>query len=136
MKSYSTLIQLPTFEERFNYLKCNSKIGEDTFGFDRYLNQAFYTSDEWKTLRRQIIIRDNGCDLADPDRPIAGPIIVHHLNPVSVEDILNRTELLLNPDFLICVSDNTHKSIHFGNENNLIKLPKERVPYDTCPWKG
>ena len=135
IKTYSELILLPTFEERFRYLKLNGRIGEETFGLDRYLNQIFYTSDEWRKVRRDVIVRDNGCDLGVLDREIHGLITVHHLNPISVEDILNRTEILLNPEYLICVSDLTHKAIHYGDERLLITAPVERRPNDMCPWR-
>lgn len=135
IKTYSELILLPTFEERFRYLKLDGRVGEETFGLDRYLNQLFYTSPEWRRIRRDVIVRDNGCDLGIWDREIQGLITVHHLNPISVEDILNRTEILLNPEYLICVSDLTHKAIHYGDESLLITAPIERRPNDTCPWR-
>lgn len=135
IRTYSELILLPTFEERFRYLKLDGRVGEETFGLDRYLNQIFYTSDEWRKIRRDVIIRDNGCDLGILDREIQGLITVHHLNPISVEDILNRTEILLNPEYLISVSDITHKAIHYGDERLLITAPVERRPNDTCPWR-
>ena len=135
IRTYSELILLPTFEERFRYLKLSGIIGEDTFGHDRYLNQIFYTSDEWREVRRKVIIRDKGCDLGIWDREIQGLITVHHLNPITVDDIINRTEILLNPEYLICVSDMTHKAIHYGDESLLITVPIERRPNDTCPWK-
>lgn len=135
-KTYSELITFPTFEERFRYLKLNGVIGEETFGFDRYLNQAFYLSEEWKRFRRGIIIRDNGCDLGMDDREIGGTIIIHHLNPITMDDILKRNiEVLLNPDNAICVSHITHQAIHYGDESLLITAPIERSKYDTCPWK-
>lgn len=135
IKTYSELILLPTFEERFRYLKLDGRVGEETFGLDRYLNQIFYTSDEWRKIRRDVIVRDNGCDLGIWDREIHGLITVHHLNPISVEDILNRTEILLNPEYLICVSDLTHKAIHYGDERLLVTTPVERRPNDMCPWR-
>lgn len=135
-KTYSELIKLPTFEERFRYLKLNGVIGEETFGFDRYLNQAFYLSEEWKRFRRGIIIRDNGCDLGMDDREIGGTIIIHHLNPITMDDILKRNiDVLLNPENAICVSHLTHQAIHYGDESLLITAPVERSKYDTCPWK-
>lgn len=135
IRTYSELILLPTFEERFQYLKLDGRVGEETFGLDRYLNQIFYTSDEWRKIRRDVIVRDNGYDLGILDREIQGLITVHHLNPISVEDILNRTEILLNPEYLISVSDITHKAIHYGDERLLITAPIERRPNDTCPWR-
>lgn len=135
IKTYSELILLPTFEERFRYLKLGGRVGEETFGFDRYLNQMFYQSPEWRSVRRAVIVRDNGCDLGIWDREIQGLITVHHLNPISVDDILNRTEILLNPEYLISVSDLTHKAIHYGDERLLITAPVERRPNDTCPWR-
>lgn len=135
IKTYSELITLPTFEERFRYLKMQGMVGEETFGYDRYLNQLFYTSPEWRRVRRDVIIRDNGCDLGIWDREIQGLITVHHINPITIDDIRNRSEFLLNPDYLICVSDLTHKAIHYGDERLLITTPIERRPNDTCPWR-
>lgn len=135
IRTYSELIRLPTFEERYKYLKLNGRVGEDTFGFDRYLNQNFYRSDEWRRIRNQIIVRDQGCDLGIPDREIGGKILIHHLNPIAVKDILLQTEFLLNPEYLICVSHSTHNAIHYGNENFLLTMPVERTKNDTCPWK-
>ena len=135
IRTYSELILLPTFEERFRYLKLSGIVGEETFGLDRYLNQIFYKSEEWRRIRREVIVRDNGCDLGIWDREIHGLITVHHLNPISVDDILNRTEILLNPEYLICVSDITHKAIHYGDERLLVTAPVERRPNDMCPWR-
>lgn len=136
IRTYSELIQLPTFEERFRYLKLDGVIGEETFGFDRYLNQAFYSSTEWKKFRRDIIVRDMGCDLGIEDREIGGLIMLHHLNPIALEDILKRNvEVLLNPENVICTSANTHRAIHYGDESLLIRAPIERTKNDTCPWK-
>lgn len=135
LKTYQELSSLKTFEERFHYLKLGGKVGTETFGFDRYMNQRFYQSDRWKRLRDQIIIRDNGCDLGVDDRPIQGRVLIHHLNPVSQQDILQQSELLLNPDYLICVSHDTHNAIHYGDEGLLITMPPERRRNDTCPWK-
>lgn len=136
IKTYSELIMIPTFEERFEYLKIGGRIGEQTFGSDRYYNQRFYRSAEWKRVRNEIILRDNGCDLGCPDRPIPGKIIIHHLNPIIIDDIDLGSEYLLNPDYLICVSHNTHNALHYGDKSLLPKDPVERRPYDTCPWKG
>lgn len=135
IKTYSQLIALPTFEERFRYLRLRGAVGEDTFGFDRYLNQAFYRSAEWKRVRDLVIIRDNGCDLAFEGREIYGRILIHHMNPISVKDIQDASDILLNPEYLICVTHATHNAIHYGDENLLVKPPVERTPNDTCPWK-
>ena len=135
IRTYSELITLPTFEERFQYLKLNGQVGESTFGFDRYLNQLFYKSDEWLRLRDQIIIRDNGCDLGVEGREIHGRILIHHMNPIRKEDILNRSRYLLDPEFLICTVKRTHDAIHYGDENLLLTIPKERRKNDTCPWR-
>ena len=134
--SYSELITLPTFEERFRYLKLGGVVGEETFGYDRYLNQAFYTSKLWRDFRRDIIVRDLGCDLGIPDREIGGLVLIHHLNPISLDDILKRNlEVLVNPENSICVSHNTHQAIHYGDESLLITAPIERSRNDTCPWR-
>ena len=133
--TYSELSRLQTFEERFEYAKLGGVIGESTFGFDRYLNQALYRSPEWRRLRNQIIIRDNGCDLGVDGMSIGKYIIVHHLNPLTIEDLDERNEDIFNPEYLVCVSRNTHNAIHFGDEGLLPKGPIERCPNDTCPWK-
>ena len=135
IRTYSELITLPTFEERFKYLELGGKVGEETFGFDRYLNQVFYNSDEWKDIRDFVIVRDNGCDLGIPDREIQGRILVHHMNPISKEDILKRSKFLLDPEFLICTIKNTHDAIHYGDESLLITAPIIRTKKDTCPWR-
>ena len=135
IRTYSELIQIPTFEERFQYLQLNGLVGKETFGFDRYLNQVFYRSAAWKRIRDQVIIRDNGCDLGIEDHAILGKVLIHHMNPINEEDILNVTSILLNPEYLICVSHNTHNAIHYGDENLLIKAPIIRTKNDTCPWK-
>lgn len=135
IKTYSELILLPTFEERFEYLKLNGVVGETTFGYDRWLNQMFYTTKEWRAARRQVIIRDHGLDLGVNGREISGKILVHHMNPITKEDILNRSDILLNPEYLISVSDNTHRAITLGDINLLDKPLIERHPNDTCPWK-
>ena len=135
IRTYSELIKLPTFEERFQYLKLDGDVGVETFGFDRYLNQAFYSSDEWKSIRNQVIIRDNGCDLGIEGREIYKRIIIHHMNPITKEDLLYRTEYLLNPEYMICTMKNTHDAIHYGDENLLFTEPVERKPNDTCPWR-
>lgn len=135
IKTYSELITLPTFKERYEYLRLNGSVGEDTFGFDRYLNQIFYKSEEWKRIRNRVIIRDNGCDLGIEDRAIRGKILIHHLNPITSDDIVSRSDLLLNPEYLICVSHNTHNAIHYGDEQLLVLEPIIRTKNDTCPWR-
>lgn len=136
LRTYSELITLPTFEERYRYLRLGGRVGEDTFGFDRYLNQIFYRSPEWKAVRDFVIVRDNGCDLACPDREILGSrILVHHMNPISAEDILDRSDILLNPEYLITTIKNTHDAIHYGDESLLVTAPIERTKNDTCPWR-
>ena len=135
-KSYSEMIAMSEFDDRFRYAKLDGQVGIDTFGFDRYLNQQFYRSKEWKRLRDQIIIRDNGCDLGVPGHEISGNIYIHHLNPLSPEDITESTEKLFDPDNLVCVSAETHNAIHYGDESILEKNKiVERSPGDTCPWK-
>ena len=135
IRTYSEIITLPTFEERFRYLKLGGRIGEETFGFERYLNQHFYTSNEWRDIRNHVIVRDFGCDLGMLDREIGGLITVHHMNPVGADDIRRRTEILLDPEFLISTSDLTHKAIHYGDESLLLLAPIERRPNATCPWR-
>ena len=135
IRTYSELIQLPTFEERFRYLRLKGSVGKETFGFDRYLNQNFYRSSAWKRVRDQVIVRDNGCDLGIEDRIIYGKILIHHMNPINDEDILNMTDILLNPEYLICVTLDTHNAIHYGDEDLLTKEPVVRFKNDTCPWK-
>lgn len=130
------MITMSEFDDRFKYAKLDGQVGMDTFGFDRYLNQQFYRSKEWKRLRDQIIIRDNGCDLGVPGHEISGKIYIHHLNPLSLEDITESTEKLFDPDNLVCVSAETHNAIHYGDESILEKNKiVERSPGDTCPWK-
>ena len=135
IRTYSELITLPTFKERYEYLKLNGRVGEETFGFDRYLNQTFYKSEEWRAVRDYVIVRDNGCDLGIEGHEIFGKILIHHMNPISKRDILDRSDLLFNPEYLICTIKNTHDAIHFGDENLLIVAPIERRKNDTCPWK-
>lgn len=135
IKTYSELILLPTFEERFKYLQLNGRVGDNTFGFDRYINQKFYRSAEWKRIRDYIIIRDNGCDLAADGYEIHGRILIHHMNPITISDIKFSTEYLMNPDYLICVTHNTHNAIHYGDEKQIITGPIVRTKNDTCPWK-
>lgn len=135
IRCYSELSKLSTFEERFEYLRLDGKVGESTFGFDRYLNQMLYRSQRWKHIRDQVIIRDNGCDLGIEGREIQGRIIIHHMNPIAVKDIESESEFLLNPEYLITTIHNTHNAIHFGNENLLLKNPITRTKNDTCPWR-
>ena len=135
IRCYSELIKLPTFEERYEYLKLGGRVGEETFGFDRYLNQIFYTSHEWKAIRNNVIVRDCGCDLGIRDREIGGRMLIHHMNPITKEDILKRSDILLNPEYLITTIKNTHDAIHYGDKNLLVQAPIERTKYDTCPWK-
>ena len=135
IRTYSELILLPTFEERFKYLQLNGRVGDDTFGFDRYINQNFYKSADWKRIRDQIIIRDNGCDLALEGYEIYERILIHHMNPITVKDVELSTEYLMNPEYLICVTHNTHNAIHYGDEKLLMKGPVVRTKNDTCPWK-
>lgn len=135
IKTYSELITLPTFIERYRYLKLGGRVGEETFGFDRYLNQIFYKSKEWMSVRDYVIVRDCGCDLGIEDRDIYGKILIHHMNPITAKDILQRSDLLLNPEYLICTVKNTHDAIHYGDEGLLYKDPIVRTKNDTCPWK-
>ena len=135
IRTYSELITIPTFIERYRYLRLGGKVGEETFGFDRWLNQVFYTSGEWRAIRDSVIVRDLGCDLGMSDREIQGRILVHHMNPISKEDILRRSDFLLNPEYLICTVKNTHDAIHYGDESLLILEPVERFKNDTCPWR-
>lgn len=135
IKTYSELIALPTFEERYEYLRLSGRVGEDTFGFDRYLNQNFYRSAEWKRIRDRVIVRDNGCDLGIDDRIIYGKILIHHMNPITDKDIFNLSDILLDPEYLICASHNTHNAIHYGDGERLVKDPIVRTKNDTCPWK-
>ena len=136
VKCYSELITLPTFEERFKYLKLDGRIGEETFGFDRHLNQMIYQrSPKWKKARDLVIIRDNGCDLGVEGHEIYGKIIVHHMNPITLEDILNDRDWIYDPEFLISTIHNTHNAIHYGDERLLVTAPTVRTKNDTCPWK-
>lgn len=139
IKSYSDLIIYPSFEERFNYLKLSGSVGEDTFGHDRYLNQFFYQHDaEWKRARNYVILRDSGCDLGILEReiPQGVRIIIHHMNPITPTDILYRSDILLNPDFLITTTDRTHRALHYGSLDYAKGLDfVERSPNDTCPWR-
>lgn len=135
IKCYSELIKFTTFEERFEYLSLKGQVGEETYGFERWKNQAFYKSPEWKQIRYYVIERDAGCDLGIKGREIQSHIIVHHINPILVKDITDSTEFLLNPEYLICTTEITHNAIHYGDKSLLISMPEARKPNDTCPWK-
>ena len=135
IRTYNELMLLPTFKERFEYLKLSGRVGEETFGFDRWLNQKFYRSAEWKHIRDLVIIRDNGCDLGVEGREIYGKILIHHMNPITKKDILERTDLLLNPKYLISVTKQTHDAIHYSDESILMNDPIARSKNDTCPWR-
>lgn len=136
IKCYSELITIPTYEGRFEYLQLDGNVGKETFGFDRYLNQQFYNSYEYRKFRREMIIRDKGCDLGIEERPINGLIILHHINPISPDDIINRNiRILLDPENTICVAHRTHNAIHYGDSSLLTTNPIERKPNDTCPWR-
>lgn len=145
-RSYLELITIPTFEERFDYLQLKGAVGKETFGYDRYLNQVLYNSREWRRFRDQIIVRDNGCDLACEDHEILGArdkegklhrpkIIVHHINPITVEDVLERNPIVFDPNNVITTTMNTHNAIHYGDETLLVTSPIERSKNDTCPWR-
>lgn len=135
MRTYTELNAIPDYEERYRYLKLNGQVGEETFGYDRIFNQMFYNSVEWKHIRQQVIVRDNGCDMGMPEHEIGGRIIIHHINPITIEDIRKGTTFLLNPEYLVCVSENTHKAIHYGDESLIDHDPIIRSPNDICPWK-
>lgn len=134
LRTYSELMSIDSFEERYEYLRIGGVVGRSTFGFDRYLNQMLYTSDRWLAVRDEVIIRDNGCDLADEDHEISSAIYVHHMNPLTPEDIEEMNDDIFNPEFLICTSLNTHNAIHFGDESLLPKPPVQRRPGDTKLW--
>lgn len=136
IRTYSELIKLRTFRERYEYLRLDGRVGQETFGFDRYLNQIFYKSKEWLSVRDLVILRDNGCDLGMEGYEIFGRILIHHMNPITKQEISERSDLLLNPEYLICTADRTHNCIHYGDETQLITEPIERMKNDTCPWKA
>lgn len=136
IRTYSNLKLLETFEERFEYLKLSGTVGLDTFGCDRIFNQQFYHSKEWKDIRNYIIARDNGCDLGMDGYELHEKIYIHHMNPLTLNDISEATENLLNPEYLICVGHNTHNAIHYGDKTLLMKTPIERTKFDTCPWRS
>ena len=135
LRTYRELSKLKTFDERFKYLQLYGQIGKETFGYNRYLNQQFYLSKEWKEVRRLVIVRDNGCDLGISDRIITGRIYIHHMNPITMDDLIHGSDLMLNPEYLISTSTMTHEAIHYGDERLLISDYVERSPYDTCPWR-
>ena len=135
IRTYSELIKIPTFEERYQYLRLSGVVGTETFGFDRFINQNFYRSREWKAIRDFIIVRDNGCDLAMEGYDIHGRIIIHHMNPVTIKDIQETSSFLMEPEYLISTTLSTHNAIHYGDESLLIQEPIERSKNDTCPWK-
>lgn len=135
IKTYSELVKLKTFEERFKYLKLDSIVGRETFGHDRYLNQVLYKSDEWKKTRRDIFIRDNGCDLASEGFEIHGRYIIHHINPITIDDVLKRNTKIFDLENLVTTIHNTHQAIHYGNEDLLVISPIQRTKNDTVPWK-
>ena len=136
IRTYKELSRLTTFQDRFNYLRLSGQVGRDTFGFDRIFNQQFYKSREWLALRDFVIVRDNGCDLGIDGHKINGQkIYIHHMNPITLDDIVNNTEFLMNPEYLITTIHNTHNAIHYGDENLLVTAPIERTKNDTCPWR-
>lgn len=135
IRTYSELSRLFTFEERFQYLKLGGSIGESTFGFDRYLNQVFYNSKMWKRVRDEVIFRDKGCDLGTEGHEIYGRVTIHHMNPITVQDIENESKFLMDPEYLITTIHSTHNAIHYGDESLLMTGPVERTKNDTCPWR-
>lgn len=136
IRTYSELITIPTYIERFNYLKLKGMVGRETFGYDRYINQQLYQHDPlWKSTRDAVIIRDNGCDLGIEGYEIHGKIIVHHMNPITIDDVIKKRDWIYDPEFLICTVHSTHNAIHYGDENLLITAPIVRSKNDTCPWK-
>ncbi len=135
IRTYSELITIPAFKERFHYLKLGGRVGEETFGYDRYLNQILYRTPEWKRFRRDMILRDCGCDLAMDNYEIVGNILLHHINPITVEDVINRASCIFDPNNVVCTSLNTHNAIHYGDEELLVTEPIVRTQNDTCPWK-
>lgn len=135
IKTYTELSKITTFEDRFEYLRLDGSVGEETFGFDRYLNQVFYRSQKWKKVRDFVIIRDNGCDLGVEGYEIHGRILIHHMNPITIKDIEQESAFLLDPEYLICTVHNTHNAIHYGDASLLPQAPIERRMNDTCPWR-
>lgn len=135
IRTYTELSKITTFEDRFEYLRLDGSVGEETFGFDRYLNQVFYRSQKWKQVRDFVIIRDNGCDLGVDGFEIHGRILIHHMNPITIDDIQKESAFLLDPEYLICTVHNTHNAIHYGDASLLPQAPIERTINDTCPWR-
>ena len=135
IRTYSELSTLTSFKDRFRYLKLDGAVGEATFGFDRYLNQLFYRSQRWRKIRDEVIVRDCGCDLGIEGYEIYKYAMIHHMNPITAKDIQNESEYLLNPEYLITTTQQTHNAIHYGNEDLLPTMPVERTQNDTCPWR-
>lgn len=134
IRTYSEISKLKTMEERYEYLKLTGEAGAETFGYERYLNQNLYRSKRWKEVRNKVIVRDNGCDMGIEDFPIPGKVIIHHMNPLTLEDIQEMKDEIFDPEFLICVSHSTHNAIHYGDINQIPKGPAVRRPNDTIPW--
>lgn len=132
---YTELSQIKTFQERYDYLQLGGSVGKETFGFDRFINQNFYRSQEWKSIRDYVIVRDNGCDLGIDGYEIYGKIYIHHMNPILLKDFETKSEFLLDPEYLICATHRTHNAIHYGDESLLVTAPIERSVNDTCPWR-
>lgn len=135
LRTYTELMLLPTFEERLRYLRLKGHVGEETFGFGRWMNQRFYTSREWQRFREKIILRDGGCDLGDEDRVLDRHIIIHHMNPITGEQLVHFDADIMNPEYVICCSPETHRAIHYGDEKQVMPLAMERQSGDTCPWR-
>lgn len=135
IRCYKELSRIDNYEERFRYLKLVGQVGESTFGFDRYLNQIVYSSKRWKQVRNAVIIRDEGRDMGVEGYDIQGRIVIHHMNPISIEDAEKDRDFIYDPEFLICVSPITHNAIHYGDESLLPKRPVDRFPNDMCPWR-
>lgn len=135
IKTYSEMIRFPTFVERYRYLKIDGIVGDETFGYERYMNQILYHSPEWRKFRRDIILRDNGCDLGTDGYEIIGKILIHHIEPITVRDIERRDSKIFDTENVISVSLNTHNAIHYGDESLLITTPITRTKFDTCPWR-
>ena len=135
IRTYSELITIPTFIERYRYLKLGGSVGKETFGFDRYLNQTLYRSPEWKRFRRDMILRDNGMDLACDEYEIVGKVLVHHIDPLTIQDVIRRDSKIFDPENVVCVSMHTHNAIHYGDESLLMIEPVVRTKNDTCPWR-
>lgn len=134
LRTYEELNSIERYEDRYEYLKLNGTVGEITFGYDRWLNQVLYHLPEWQAARIKVISRDEGNDMGHPDHPIAGRVIIHHMNPVTRVQIIDKDPILMDPQYLICVSDSTHRAIHYGDENQIDKPFTERKPGDTKLW--